>query len=289
MPDKIHRPYSRIRGKKEASVTTIIGAGKSIDGLSYAAAKETALYAVHHPEAWQDLDPEEAVDLLRKHHKGVWNGRAAMGTLIHSVAEAWCDGEIVDVHALVYEMAETNRDAITWQGRESEVCERADLYVDGLEQFWRDTKLKPVAMEIVVRWPGLYIGQLDLIADLYLPGRGVTRCLVDYKTTDQLDPSKGVYGDSWSLQLAAYRHATEIVEYELDEKGKVREVGTKPYDYGIEACIIVHLRGDGDYTLYEVPAGADEFDGFVRLAQTYQFFKTLPKPTALNTRKEVAA
>ncbi len=75
-----HRPYARKRGGPP-SVTTIIGA-QAKDGLQWGAAKENALFAVHHYDEWCDLDQPEAVDRIRKHFKGVWDGRAALGTLV---------------------------------------------------------------------------------------------------------------------------------------------------------------------------------------------------------------
>jgi hypothetical protein len=231
-----HRPYARKRNGPP-SVTTILDA-MATPGLEWGSAKETALFAVHHQDEWTHLDPDVAVNKLRRHFRGVWDGRADVGTAVHHINEAW-----------------------TW-GEDADVPPELVGYVDGLERFWRDFQPETVATEEVVRYPDgnlSYIGQRDWVADL-----GGDRWLLDIKTTAQQDADKGVYPDSWRLQLAAYRWATEIVLY--DEKNK--EVGTVP-NYPVDRCGVIHLRGDGDYTLYELQAGKAEWERFLQLRRVW--------------------
>lgn len=258
------RPYARQR--QYTSVTTYLGAmGK--DGLQHAAAKEVAAFAVDQYDEWRYLERDDAVDRLRKHFVGLWDGRAAMGTLVHAVNEAWTWGETVDIDALVDEAANRDKRPVRiWQGRERFVAQEAQGYVDGLERFWNDFQPTTVATEEVVRDPSKttpYIGQRDWTADL-----GPERWLLDMKCTANQDESKGYYWDSWRLQLAAYRFAPEIVLY--DDEGNESE--TLP-NYSVDRCGVVHLRGNGHYAFFDVQAGPAELATFTALCGLHRWMK----------------
>lgn len=268
------RPYANKRGGP-VSVTTCNVLDKHLD---WAAARETAMFAVHHQHEWAGLDPDDAVERVRRHFRGLWDGRAGMGTLVHAVNEAWTWGEDVDLAALVTQMAHADRRPIqVWQGVERETVDMAQGYVNGLERFWIEWQPITVATEEVVRYTGdlPYIGQRDWTADL----ADTQRWLLDLKTTAQADETKGIYADSWRLQLAAYRHATEIVVY--DDAGN--EEATHP-NYPVDRCGIVLLRGDDTYTFYEVQAGEAEWDRFMQLRALYEWVareSKVPAPLAL--------
>ena len=226
------RPYARSR-KHGPSVTTVLSAlgGKN---LEWGSSKETAKFAVLHQEEWMHLPEQEAIDLLRRHFRGVWDGRAQVGTIVHSVSEAW-----------------------SW-GEEAEYPDHVEGYVEGLAQFHMDFAPVTVATEEVVRHVDKlngFIGQRDWVCDF-----AGARWLLDIKTTAELDPSKGLYFDSWRLQLAAYRGCEEIVEYDADGN----EVAAHPA-YPVGRCGVLHLRGDGAYSLYEVQAGATEWNRFLQV------------------------
>ena len=121
----------------------------------------------------------EAVDRIRRQFKGVWDGRAAMGTIVHTVNEAWIHGESPDVEALVKAVP-------SFDNQRSEKIEEANRYVDGLEKFWNDWSPTEFRSEDVVRQPGQYIGTRDLFGRL----RGELS-LIDLKTTAQQDTKKG--------------------------------------------------------------------------------------------------
>lgn len=258
-PVRWSRPYAR-KPRVEASVTEVIGAMLA-KNLEWGSAKETALYAVHHDD-WRKLETAAAVDQLRTHFRGVWDGRAAMGTVVHAVNEAWSDGLTIDVEQMVHEMAQGERNARTWVDREDEVVTACMGYLDGLEAFY--AKHKPILerFEAVVRTPGILIGTADWVATL----ADGSRWLLDIKTTAEQDEAKGVYTDSWTLQLAAYRWATEEVFYEADARGKPQECGTSPW-VSIDRAGIVHLRGDGRFELYEVEATPEWYETFCDLAR----------------------
>lgn len=269
-PSTGSRPYSRMKGS-EPSVTTILGAMKAVPALTWGAAKETALFAVHHQDEWTDLTPEDAVDLLRRHHRGVWDSKAANGTALHSVNEAWCEGRTPDLAEIVAHMADTDRNAVSWRGREAEVVKVLGGYVDGLEAFWMAYQPRTVLTEYVVRSPGHYIGTADWCAEI-----GGRRLLLDIKTTAQHDEEKGVYVDSWAPQLAAYRFAPEIVHFGKDEKGRNVITGTEP-NLITDGAAVVHLRGEGHFDLFEIPADEAAHEAFMHMVAAHGWLKSLPK------------
>lgn len=285
----IHRPYAQ-RGarltSKEPSVTTIISSMVHKPGLSYAAARETALFAVLHPDRWTHLSDAGAVDVLRRHYVGIWDSRAAMGSLIHGVNEAYCAGEEVDLDRLIAKTMEEDPGARLWpEHYTGDPTEAALGYVLGLEKWWHDFQPTHVQSEVVVRWPGLFIGQTDL------------RCtcldsdfLFDLKTTSKQDEGSGMYGREWALQLGGYGMAKESVGYELEPaktKSGYRVVEasigtwTPPERYGI-----IHLRGDEDYTAYEIDVTRDVRRTFLRMARAYRAYQAIPETP---TRLEVGA
>lgn len=267
-----HRPYAY--RSKVPSITAVIDAmgGKK---LEWGASKETSREAILNAEKYAGMDPDEAIETLRRHFKGVWDGRAAMGTLVHAVNEAWCHGEEADVEALVHEYATVGGPASPgrkpspvriWQGHEARVIEEANGYIDGLERFWQDFQPQTIATEEVVRTIDKgghsFIGTRDWVATLNGFDGPV---IIEAKTTaQQLDekskPGDDLYLDSWRLQLAAQRGAKEIVHY--DDKGN--EVATYP-NYPVSACAVLHLRGSGHYQFIEVRAAGDELAHFLRL------------------------
>lgn len=285
MSNPIHRPYSQRGARKsstEPSVTTIIGAMIHKPGLSFAAARETAVFAVLHPSKWQHLGDAEAIDVLRRHHRGIWDSRAAMGTFVHGVNEAYCNGEEVDLDRLIAKTMEEDPGARLWPEHYGGDPTEAVLgYVLGLEKWWHDFAPTDVRSEVVVRWPGLFIGQTDL------------RCtclgsdfLWDVKTSAKQDEGTGLYGREWAAQLAAYGMAKETVSYEL-EPAKLKsgyrvvetQVGTwtPPERYGI-----IHLRGDEEYTAYEIDVTRDVRRAFLRMARAYRSYQAIPeKPNRL--------
>lgn len=272
------------------SVTTVLGLlGKP--GLSWAAAKETALFAVLHPDQWQHLPEDEAVDRLRRHHDGLWKGRAAMGTLIHSANEAFCDNEEFDLEAAIDNLIETESPTIWKQMDRDDIVEQALGYVLGLEKWWTDWRPDVYSAEAVVRVPGKYIGQADMGMRAHLLGADV---LIDVKTTAQQNEDKGIYLDSWTLQTAAYAFAEEEVFYEVQEDKRLKagwrnvEVGTGPWRTP-DRCAIVHLRGDENYTFFDLPVDRTVHEHFLNLCDLYHWLKSLPDAPRIITTQEAVA
>lgn len=250
----VHRPYARKR-KGPVSITTALGVLNT--PLEWGASKEAAIFATKHRSELARLSDDDAIDRIRRHFRGVWDGRAAVGTVVHAVNEAWTWGETADLSELVTAAAHADRYAVKiWQGHEEETIASVGTYVDGLAAFWGDFAPVTLATEEVVRdSEAPYIGQRDWVVE----SRG-RRLLVEIKTTAQQDADKGLYWDTWRLQLAAQRFAPEIVAY--DAKGT--EQRTYP-NYPVDAACVLHLRGDGGYHLYEVQAGPDEHAQFLAL------------------------
>lgn len=267
------RPYAKIKGS-EPSVTTILG---TLDkpGLSWGAAKETALFAIHHQEEWIGLPEDQAYTRLRTHHKGVWDSAAALGTLVHSVAEKWAHGKSVDVSQIVGEMAESDPSARSWKGHELEVVGEAMRYVEDLANWWEDHVVNVSASEAVVRTPGVCIGQTDLRALLQFPGGEVRDSLIDFKTTREQDLSKHYYPDSWALQLAAYNFSPEQVIYEM-EGGRPVEAFTLKWTPA-SFCGIVQLRGNGEPEFFPMPVDRELYECFLSIAQVNKVVGALKK------------
>ena len=259
------RPYAKLT-KSEPSVTTLIGLLDK-PGLSWGAAKETALFAVHHQDEWMDMDPSEAVNRLRLHHKGVWDSAKNMGSLVHSVMESWINGETPNIGALVADVA-------AWRNQAEAKLAEANDYVDGLERFFNECSPEGFTTEVVVAKPGFYVGTRDLFGTITLPGtdRKVT-ALLDLKTTANKKEGSAVYGREWALQLAAYNYAPEIRNYARDRSGKVIIESTEPNEPA-DFCGIVQLRGDGKYQLYEIPMSVELYDTVLSLSELAKALKT---------------
>ncbi len=217
------------------SVTTVLGIIAK-HGLPWGAAKESALFAVYHYDEWKDLAPAEAVERIKRHHKGVWTDKGARGTEIHNIAQRWTLGETVDVPA------------------------DYEPYVDALEAFWVDHRPKWLHVERTVldRTHG-YGGTFDAIADLNGPVKGTL--LVDFKTG-------GRYPAETILQLAAYRYAECMAVY--DDKGVL--VDTEPMPE-VDGCAVLYLCDDGTYELLELPADEEAHTSFLTALALWQSMK----------------
>ena len=281
------RPYSKVKGS-EASVTTILSV-KNTPGLDWAAALLTAEYAVLE-DTWKVdnggavLSPEDQIDNLRRYFKGIWDGRAYMGTLTHKVMEAWAAGEVVELADLVNAHAPWTKSAEVFDVKVAE----AQKYTNGLAAWWEDAEPTDCLTEQCVRVPGQYVGTRDLVCTI-----NDERWLLDVKSTNhKWDPKvkpekqKALYGDSWALQLAAYRYAREIVTYEwipgTDSRGKPKDqlvVASVGANEPVERTGIIHLRGDDTYHFYEVDARVDTYDVFLSLIPIAAWLKKPPVPT----------
>lgn len=258
-----HRPYA-LNPNSPPSVTQVLDT-LSKGGLSWGAAKETANFAVRHYPRWSELKPDDAVSLLYRHHRGVWDHRALIGTAIHSINAQWCEGRTVRVLDVVQEMRDQSK---LWHNvPETELYAEILPMADALGKFWSDVQPVPVSWEQVVRHRNGdaavdYIGQPDWRADV-----GGETLLLDLKTTGAIR-GKGKYFDQWRLQLAGYRYCTEAVVYGDDntEKGTIELPE-------VDGCAIVQVYTDGHVEFEPVEAGAKEHEIFLALRRVYGWRK----------------
>jgi hypothetical protein len=254
-----HRPYAK-DPNAPPSVTQIIN---TLDkpGLSWGAARETANYAVHHTDQWIDLPAIDAVTTLYRHHRGVWDHRALVGSALHEINAQWCQGHTVSLRTIVEDIRARSR---LWQKTpEVELYEELVPMASGLGDWWKVANPEPLSWEEVVRWsthPDLaYVGTLDWRARV----NGQT-FLLDLKTTGSVKHGKGKYWDNWRLQLAAYRYATEGLVY--DDEDHVASVVSLP---PVDAAAIIHLYRDGHVEFHPVKAGPEEHRQFLNLRAVY--------------------
>jgi len=223
-------------------------------GLSWGAARETAIFAVLRRDQWEGLSEAEAIERLRKHHRGVWDDKASRGTAVHALAHEWARGNEIDVPP------------------------DCAPYIDALERFYLDWRPSWVALErsVVFSHPEwAYGGSFDAIGDL-ADGK---RWLLDVKT------GSAVYPDT-ALQLAAYRAAHAVGIY--DALGNL--VDTEPMPE-VDATGVLHLREDGGYSLIPMQAGPDEFEFFLHARRLWAWGaaskKVMGEPLAAPSREAV--
>jgi hypothetical protein len=269
----LSRPYSKLRGIPEFSVTSVNSEMIGKPGLVYGALHETGLWFANHPEVVAEMTYDQLMTKFRTHHRGVWDCAAAAGTATHQVAQDWCDGKTPDITAIVERLSLTS--AKLWQDDIGAAVAQVDALVDGLEKFWIDRKVRPVATEEVVRLPGVYIGTRDLRATLLDDDGNRRLATIDFKTTSHSEEEKGIYLDEWTLQTVAYDRAPEIVHYEWPE-GKPVEVGTEPSEPA-GWCLIVHLRPNGTHKVYECPADDAAYEAFLGMCRALHWRRSLPK------------
>lgn len=268
MPE--HRPYARDPAAPPSVTQVLDSLSKS--GLSWGAAKETAEFAVHHQGSWMDLPPRDAVTRLYRHHRGIWDHRALIGSALHRVNAEWCQGNTVKLLDIIQEL---RQDSPLWRGMpEAELYAELLPMADGLAKFWLKAEPQPLSWEQVVRYtPGpldygygtglAYIGTLDW--RVKMNGQNL---LLDLKTTGKVKPGSAKYWDVWRLQLAAYRYANEAVIYRDGEERGSFELP------GVDGCAVVHLYRDGHVELNPVQAGPAEHEVFLALLRVYNWRKS---------------
>jgi hypothetical protein len=167
-------------GATYPSVTTVLGTVGKGDALKHWAALEVAKYAVKNRETWQNLDPQAAVDLLKREPLRFLDRAASRGT---------------DVHALAETYAKT--------GTMPDYANEIGGYVDALLAFFKQHQPEPVLVEATVFDSEVgFAGSFDMVCKLPALGDGLV--ILDYKT------SKAIYPEV-AAQLAAYAHAEQYI------------------------------------------------------------------------------
>jgi hypothetical protein len=170
------------------SVTTILSGGVPKPALAPWNAKMVATFAVKHKDAWQGLDDEDAIDLLKRSPFRSTDKAAKAGTLVHVALEAFNAGA---------EHVPVPKD------------KALKAQYDGALQFLRDFRVETTHTEVTIfsRQYG-YAGTTDILGTVTLPSdidplRTSGRAIIDYKT------GKAIY-DEAVIQANAYAHGDFI-------------------------------------------------------------------------------
>jgi hypothetical protein len=171
--DKGHR-YT-LDGARVPSVTGITGVLDK-PGLPWAAARETALWALHNRELVDQLGDAAWLRTATGHHRDVWDSKRDRGSNLHASADALVTTGYVDVPPEQFPLVEVAADFL----------DRWDV--------------RPVFNEAAVfSLEHRYAGRLDLIGEL----SDGNVWLLDFKT------GSGVYPEM-ALQMAGYRYSEYI-------------------------------------------------------------------------------
>jgi hypothetical protein len=167
----------RWRDETFDSVTTIISGGVPRPALKAWGERLVAETAVAKASTWAQMEPDEAIDWLKRSPWRETDRAAVAGSDIHAWAERWALGLAPSI---------------------DDLPEAQRPYAQGFAAFVSDWHPCWEMSEATVynRRYG-YAGTLDAVVNL--ADRGVA--LIDFKT------GKGVYGEV-ALQLAAYRHVS---------------------------------------------------------------------------------
>lgn len=206
------------------SVTTVLN-NLNKPALPNWAAKEVAKYAVDNIPQWEDLPPDDAVDLLKRAPYRNMRKRGDIGSAVHAAVEAW----------------------IAEPGDNPPVVDDLDLipYIAGAISFLNEQVHRVVHAEATIfNRKYEYAGTADAIVKL----RNGHIAVVDWKT------SRGIYPES-ALQVVAYANGDFIG----------RDDGTKVDFPPPTAAYVVHLPGDATYKAYPVPLTDRAFRTFCAL------------------------
>ena len=231
-----HKYRLEANGPTVPGVTTVINILDK-PGLKWAAAKITAEYTLN--GYWPESPTR---DELVRHCTGEfdreWREKAARGTRVHAVAEAWARGETVDVS-----LADSG-------------------FVDACEHFHETFKPQFALTECVVLNRNIgYGGRFDFIADL----KGVGVVMGDWKTGGQR-PLEA------ALQASAYLHGV-LAEY--DEDGGLRRFKALPEVVGART---VYLREDGTFEMsdpFAIISEEQAWEGFKACLALFKIHKQL--------------
>lgn len=175
------------------SVTTVLN-NLNKPALPNWAAREVAKYAVENILQWQDLPPDDAVDLLKRAPHRNMKKKGDVGTAVHQVMEAWKLGETPEL----------------------DLDETILPYVAGAAAYLNENVHRIVHVESTIfNTTYQYAGTCDAIVTL----KTGPNVIVDWKTSNNVYPEH-------ALQLVAYANGDFIGTPE----GEAYDV--PPIDYG---------------------------------------------------------
>jgi len=165
-------------------------------------------------------DEKMALSAIKTAWRSELDEAGQSGTLVHEVIEAQIKGT-----------------------EKPELTPVASQIVDNLNRLMAEYEVEPIYSECTVYGlvPGLeWAGTLDLIVEMFVPGRGRRRLVADIKT------SKGVYDEMAAQIGGAYCHADKLVTGDSGEWIDMPEV---------DGAVVFHARPEGALV---VPVAADE-------------------------------
>jgi hypothetical protein len=226
------------------SVTTVLGvvdkpaiANWKVDRAAKGAvamAKSGALNALI------NQDEKMALSAIKTAWRSELDEAGQAGTLVHEYIEAQIKG--------------TDKPELT---------PTAELIVRNLNNLMSEYEVEPIHSECTVYGlqPGLeWAGTLDLIVEMYVPGRGRKRLVADIKT------SRGVYEDMAAQIGGAYVHADKLV---TGDDGTVIDMPE------VDGAVVFHVRPDSAFV---VPVAAD--------ANALEWFMAARRLWAVKNNKE---
>jgi hypothetical protein len=144
-----------------------------------------------------------------------------------------------------------------------ELTPTAELIVRNLNNLMSEYEVEPIHSECTVYGlkDGLqWAGTLDLIVEMFVPGRGRKRLVADIKT------SKGVYDEMAAQIGGAYCHADKLV---TGDDGTVIDMPE------VDGAVVFHVRPESAFV---VPVAAD--------ATAYEFFMAARRLWGVKNNKE---
>jgi hypothetical protein len=213
------------------SVTTILG-NLNKPALPNWAAREVARYAVEHIPSWENLPPDDAVDLLKGAPYRNMKRKGNIGTAVHETVDLWMAQKIK---------------VPDYAGLELPAVDDLDLlpYIAGAIQYLNSHVHRVLHSEVTVfNRQYEYAGTVDAIVKLH---NGAV-CAVDWKTSNNIYPEH-------ALQLVAYANADFIGAND----------GTELVFPQITEAHVVHLPGDATFKAHPVKLTERAFRTFVAL------------------------
>lgn len=209
------------------SVTTILG-NLNKPALPNWAAKEVAKFAVDNIPSWENLPPDDAVDLLKRAPYRNMRKKGDIGTAVHALIEEF-GVDIPDPTQL--EIAIDDLDFIP--------------FVAGAVQYLHDHVHRVLHSEVTLFSRTYeFAGTVDAVVKL----KTGEIAMIDWKTSNRVYPEH-------ALQLIAYSNC----EFIGTDDGQ--EVDFPP----VSAAHVVHLPGDATYKAYPVNLTSRGFKTFIAL------------------------
>jgi len=239
------------------SVTTILG-NLNKPALPNWAAREVAKFAVENMPSWENLPPDDAVDLLKRAPYRNMRKKGDVGTAVHEAVELWM-GDSIDIPDL--------------SDKEVEVDDLDLLpYIAGAVQYLNQHVHRVLHSEVTVfNREYEYAGTVDAIVKLSDGAIAV----VDWKT------SRGIYPEH-ALQLVAYANGDFIGT----------DAGKELKFPAITVAHVVHLPGDATFKAHPVKLTDRAFRTFCALRSIQKWrddFEADAFEQALEPAEEVAA